>query len=54
MLIMINRYNLNEQAKVCSGQKCMHVYGDAAKIINVIAIVTAIAIGGILINKALQ
>lgn len=47
-------YTLNEQAKICSGQKCVHVYGDTACIINGIAIIASAVIAVALIHKALS
>lgn len=47
-------YTLNEQAKICSGQKCVHVYGDTARVVNGIAIFAAALIAGALIHKALN
>lgn len=51
---MINKYYENEHAKVCSGQKCMHVYGDTARVVNGIAIFVSAVIAIALIHKALN
>lgn len=51
---MRNQYSSKEQAKVCSGQKCVHVYGDTARVVNGIAIFAAALIAVALIQKALN
>jgi len=51
---MNNLYYRNEHAKVCSGQKCMHVYGDTARVVNGIAIFVSAVIAVALIQRALN
>ena len=50
---MANIYH-RTKATVCNGNQCITVYGDAAKIIQNIAVTTAAIIAIALISKALE
>lgn len=44
----------NNKATVCANRNCITVYGEAAKVINAIALTTAAVIAIALIAKALK
>ena len=44
----------SEMAKVCSNKNCVTVYGDTAKIVNTIAIITVLLISFGLLAKAFK
>jgi hypothetical protein len=44
----------NDKATVCANNKCLTVYGEAARIVNTIAIITALVIGIALLAKSVD
>lgn len=50
----IYKYDQNNKATVCADKNCITVYGDTAKIVNRIAIGTAVVIGLALLAKVLR
>ena len=50
----IYKYNQRSKATVCNGNQCITVYGDAAKIIEHIAVAAAAIIAVALLNNALK
>jgi|GEM_PF-3564580 len=51
---MNNLYYSQEHAKVCSGQNCIHVYDDTARILNIIAVIVSMAIAAALLQQVLK
>lgn len=49
----IQKYN-SDKATVCADKNCLTVYGDTAKLINIMAVVAVFLILGTLVIKALK
>ena len=51
---MSNLYLYNEKATLCADKNCITVYGEAAKLINAIAITAVVLIAIALVVKAVR
>lgn len=49
----VSKYN-NNKATVCADKNCVTVYGDAAKLINMIAVYAALIVAIAYVVKALR
>ena len=50
----IYKYNQNNKATVCADKNCITVYGDAANIVNAVAISVAVFAAVALLAKVLR
>ena len=51
---MKNIYKYNERATLCANNNCVTVYGEAAKLINTIAVCAALIIAVAYVAKAFR
>lgn len=51
---MIQKYKKEDEAKVCAGNNCVTVKGDAARIISAIAVLVVLVVGISVIAKAVK
>ncbi len=51
---MTKLYRKNQKATVCAKDNCVTVYGDTAKVVNAIAVVTVSLIALSLLDKAFR
>jgi len=55
MLLFMNYVSkYNNKATVCAGKNCVTVYGEAAKIITAVTLITVIIVAAAYIAKALR